>query len=181
MLKTCVGFAFRSRLGRLPCRYGRLGTDHLEGACGEVKGNDFLPRAAAFRQVVAASLRRLGLTGVPCAAYPGAAAAPPMVVMLLHQLESFAILLGVLRQGYPLLPLSVTHGNRPQLLRRYADAMELFEPVAAVTDSELVSELKSHRPALQVVSARELLNGPVEPYEALARNAERLMKSYEII
>ena len=53
--------------------------------------------------------------------------------------------------------------------------------MAAVTDSELVSELKSHRPALQVVSARELLNGPVEPYEALARNAERLMKSYEII
>jgi hypothetical protein len=39
---------------------------------------------------------------------------PWQVTMLPHNLESVIILLGVLRQGFPLLPLSITHNNRPR-------------------------------------------------------------------
>ena len=132
-------------------------------AWGEITWKQLAERSKA----VALSLKRLGLTAVPVAAYPGAEAASPMVLMLPHRLESLVLLLGVLRQGYPLLPLSVTHSHRQQLLQRIEDAMQLFQPVAAVTDElELVKELKSHRPELQVLSAKELLEGPVEPYEA---------------
>ena len=34
------------------------------------------------------------------------------VVMVGHNVESLIIILGILRQGFPLLPLSVTHANR---------------------------------------------------------------------
>ena len=32
--------------------------------------------------------------------------------MLPHAAESLILVLGVLRQGFPVLPLSITHGNR---------------------------------------------------------------------
>lgn len=32
--------------------------------------------------------------------------------MVGHNVESLIIILGILRQGFPLLPLSVTHANR---------------------------------------------------------------------
>ncbi|CAE7286407.1 agiA [Symbiodinium natans] len=113
-------------------------------------------------KAVAAALRTLGLTGSPHSVYPKrfgdvVNAPAPMVVMLPHAAESLILVLGVLRQGFPVLPLSITHGNRTQLLQRYEEAMSLFEPVAAITDSPLVAELQSRRPALQVISAHELL------------------------
>ncbi|CAE7722470.1 pyiS [Symbiodinium sp. CCMP2592] len=110
-------------------------------------------------KAVAAALRSLGLTGSPSSVYPKrfgdiVGAPPPMVVMLPHAAESLILVLGVLRQGFP-------------------EAMALFEPVAVITDSPLVSELQAHRPALQVVSARELLaSDEIGDYEdrRMARN-----------
>eukprot|EP00435_Cladocopium_sp_Y103_P062408 s86_g24.t1 len=137
-------------------------------------------------KVVAKSLKKLGLTGTPQSAYrrngEPAEAPAPMVTMLPHNLESVIILLGVLRQGFPLLPLSITHNNRTQLLSRYEDAMLLFEPVAAVvTDTpsgqNLMMELKNFRPVLQVISASDLLNGEtsVEDYEDVVTTTDHVL------
>ncbi|CAJ1410021.1 unnamed protein product [Effrenium voratum] len=73
--------------------------------------------------------------------------------MLPHGVDTLVIILGVLRQALPLLPLSISHGNRKQLLQRYEDAMMLFEPVAAITDSEMARELRQFRAE---ASCREL-------------------------
>lgn len=137
-------------------------------------------------KVVAKSLKKLGLTGTPRSAYrrngEAAEAPAPMVTMLPHNLESVIILLGVLRQGFPLLPLSITHNNRSQLLSRYEDAMLLFEPVAAVvtdtpTGQNLMMELKNFRPVLQVISASDLLNGEtsVEDYEDVVTTTDHVL------
>jgi len=132
-------------------------------------------------KAVAAALRSLGLTGSPSSVYPKrfgdiVGAPPPMVVMLPHAAESLILVLGVLRQGFPVLPLSITHGNRTQLLQRYQEAMALFEPVAVITDSPLVSELQAHRPALQVVSARELLaSDEIGDYEDVPSSTEHAL------
>eukprot|EP00434_Breviolum_minutum_P038783 symbB.v1.2.034418.t1/scaffold4402.1/size45815/3 len=137
-------------------------------------------------KVVAKSLKNLGFTGVPRSAYrkngEAAEAAPPMVTMLPHALESVILILGVLRQGFPLLPLSITHRNRTQLLQRYEDAMMLFEPVAAVvTDSEqgkeAIAELKKKRPMLKEIFSSRLLHGDafVEDYQDVITTTDNVL------
>ena len=77
----------------------------------------------------------------------------PIVVMMGHVVDCFVVHLGVLRRGYPLLPLSILHADRQQLLKRYEEAMQLFEPTAIFTDSELAQELLQQWPQVPVISA----------------------------
>lgn len=133
-------------------------------------------------RVVGKSLRRRGLAGVPSPAYPQSAgqivlAPPPVVVMLPHTVEALAVILGVLRQGFPLMPLSVKHGDKKQLRQRYKEAMELFKPVAIISDSPLAQELLEHRPGLQVIPPRELMTDedPAEPYEDVPTTLDNVL------
>ena len=62
-------------------------------------------------------------------------------------------------QGFPVLPLSITHADKKQLLQRYKEAMALFEPAAIVSDSRLACKLLEHRPHLRIISPQILLFG----------------------
>ena len=73
--------------------------------------------------------------------------------MMGHVVDCFVVHLGVLRRGYPLLPLSTLHAERRQLLKRYEEAMQFFEPTAIFTDSELAQELLQQWPQVPVISA----------------------------
>jgi len=85
----------------------------------------------------------------------------PIVVMMGHVVDCFVVHLGVLRRGYPLLPLSTLHAERRQLLKRYEEAMQFFEPTAIIKDSELAQELLQQWPQVPVISALKLLRGGV--------------------
>ncbi|CAJ1428842.1 unnamed protein product, partial [Effrenium voratum] len=135
-----------------------------DGAC-EITWAQLAQRS----KVAAKSLQKLGFSGSPTSAYrqtleQEVIAQAPMVVMLPHGVDTLVIILGVLRQALPLLPLSISHGNRKQLLQRYEDAMMLFEPVAAITDSEMARELRQFR-EVKVISARGLLVGEAEDFQ----------------
>lgn len=123
-------------------------------------------------KIVAKALRRLGLTGTVVSAYPKVEgerveAPAPMVVMMGHTVENFCMLLGVLRQGFPLLPLSITHADKKQLRARYKDAMELFKPVAIISDSPLANDLLEFRPGTHIISPQKLFidDMPGEAYQ----------------
>ena len=137
-------------------------------------------------KVVAKTLMTLCLKGEPRSAYgqneEPAEAPAPMVTMLPHNLESIIILMGVLRQGFPLLPLSINHSNKSQLLSRYEDAMKLFEPEAAVVTNtpqcwDLVAKLKQNDPFLQVILASDLLNDEtsVDNYEDVVTTTDHVL------
>mmetsp|Transcript_60797 Transcript_60797/g.112803 ORF Transcript_60797/g.112803 Transcript_60797/m.112803 type:complete len:1471 (-) Transcript_60797:43-4455(-) len=112
---------------------------------------------------VAAALRDEGFEGMPVAAYPKTCtevitAPAPVVIMMKHGTDALVVMLGVLRQGFPLLPLSITHADIVQRSQRYRDAMELHAPVAIISDSNLAAELQQLRPIVPVLSAKALLN-----------------------
>lgn len=117
---------------------------------------------AHMSKTVAKALRSKGLTANPASAYPSFAgetvvATVPMVVMLGHNVQALAIILGVLRQGYPLLPLSIMHADRQQLLKRYKEAMELFRPAAIISDSPLAQHLVESHEGVEILSPEQLL------------------------
>ena len=82
----------------------------------------------------------------------------------------------LLRRDYPLLPLSILHADRRQLLKRYDETMQLFEPAAILTDSELAQQLLQHRPQVPVISAQELLQDgvPIEGCEDVATTTDNV-------
>eukprot|EP00971_Amphidinium_carterae_P274300 5443554-Amphidinium_carterae.1 len=112
---------------------------------------------------VAAALRNEGFQGRPVGAYAKTCtevivAPPPVVIMMEHGAAAFVVMLGVLRQGFPLLPLSTMHADSNQRSQRYRDAMELHKPVAIISDSPLGAELQGIRPDVPLLSAQALLD-----------------------
>eukprot|EP00930_Biecheleria_cincta_P045226 TRINITY_DN31177_c0_g1_i1.p1 TRINITY_DN31177_c0_g1~~TRINITY_DN31177_c0_g1_i1.p1 ORF type:complete len:1417 (+),score=245.79 TRINITY_DN31177_c0_g1_i1:108-4358(+) len=117
-------------------------------------------------KIVAQHLSQRGFTATPASAYRQSIeevveAPRPIVVMMGHVVDCLVVHLGVLRRGFPLLPLSILHADKRQLLKRYEEAMQLFEPAAIITDSELAQQLLQHRPQVPVISAQDLLQGSV--------------------
>ena len=100
---------------------------------------------ATLSKEVAMQLKKMGLTCASNSAYKrfdGDVVSPPspIAVVLGHSVEAFATTMAVLRQGYPLLPLSGTHANKDQRLKRLREALELFEPVAVIADVKQLSD-----------------------------------------
>mmetsp|Transcript_78171 Transcript_78171/g.121958 ORF Transcript_78171/g.121958 Transcript_78171/m.121958 type:complete len:1461 (+) Transcript_78171:78-4460(+) len=142
-------------------------------ACTDDRGKEMTWSELVHKsKVVAAGLRKRGFTATPTSAYPSFRGdtvfpADPMVIMMEHTTDAFAVLLGILRQGFPLLPLSITHADKKQLLKRYSEAMELFQPAAILSDSEMAQHLMAARPGTAIISPAALLaeDHPVDDYQ----------------
>ncbi|CAK0849640.1 unnamed protein product [Prorocentrum cordatum] len=150
-------WSWPARVDAIAGRYG----DCL-GATDDTGAEVTWKQLRQLSEAVSQALLRRGLSARPSSVYPSfegevVAAPTPVCVMMPHTVEALAVILGVLRRGFPLLPLSVLHGDRGQLLQRYQEAMELFEPALVVSDSPLAQELVKHRPAVEVLSPAALL------------------------
>eukprot|EP00440_Ansanella_granifera_P033574 gb/GFBE01036433.1/.p1 GENE.gb/GFBE01036433.1/~~gb/GFBE01036433.1/.p1 ORF type:complete len:1446 (+),score=313.09 gb/GFBE01036433.1/:1-4338(+) len=156
---TAVRWSWPRRLDEIASLHGEV-----LGASDSSGGVLTWAELAVRSRQVGQALEKRGLRASPVSAYPQhsghAVVAPmPIVVMMGHTVDMLSVIFGVLRQGFPLLPLSILHENRAQLEDRYQEVMELFEPAAVITDSPLVELLLQHRPNLRIISPSELLAG----------------------
>mmetsp|Transcript_39749 Transcript_39749/g.78599 ORF Transcript_39749/g.78599 Transcript_39749/m.78599 type:complete len:1454 (-) Transcript_39749:105-4466(-) len=174
--------------GNLKWSWPRRVDEIAAGPHGQCIGvTDDLGAALTWEQLaqtsrgVAQALAAKGLQAAPSSVYQQFAgqrvlAPPPIAVMLPHEARSLAVILGVLRQGFPLLPLSIMHGDQRQLQERYEDAMSLFEPAAVISDSPLARRLLERQPRLSIIPVQALfMDGPLEAYEDVPTTLDHVL------
>lgn len=122
-------------------------------------------------RVVAQELKGMGFTAMPSSGYPNfpgevVVAPAPVVVMMGHNAKALAVVFGILRRGFPVLPLSILHADKNQLRQRYKEAMDLFKPVAIISDSPMAQELLNHHPGVKIILPEDLFwEDPEKDYD----------------